>query len=242
MQDQDGYTALEQWRKRGAAGSPPSSPGAAVGSGFPEPRGVPTTAPPRRPRCLLGALTAALALSLVLCVSWWVAERAQPEASSGWGNTSLRPPCASLDGTFRELRRILCPPREAEGCRLCPVGWMLGRTKCYWVSERMNSWHRSREDCGDRGAAMAMPWDKDELDSLNETLRKPTRHFWIGLSVPAPGMGWTWVNGSRPDWSRFPQDLGEGRGACGALKGDRIDPRACDTGLQWVCQTESARI
>ncbi|XP_027595730.2 killer cell lectin-like receptor subfamily B member 1C isoform X2 [Pipra filicauda] len=198
MEDQDGYTALEQWRKRGAAGSPPSSPGAAVGSGFPEPRGVPTTAPPHRPRCLLGALTAALALSLVLC--------------------------------------------EAEGCRLCPVGWMLGRTKCYWVSERMNSWHGSREDCGDRGAAMAMPWDKDELDSLNETLRKPTRHFWIGLSVPAPGMGWTWVNGSRPDWSRFPQDLGEGPGACGALKGDRIDPRACDTGLQWICQTESARI
>ncbi|XP_064495323.1 killer cell lectin-like receptor subfamily B member 1C [Pseudopipra pipra] len=119
MEDQDGYMALEQWRKRGAAGSPPSSPGA-----------------------------------------------------------------------------------EAEGCRLCPVGWMLGRTKCYWVSERMNSWHGSREDCGDRGAAMAMPWDKDELDSLNETLRKPTRHFWIGLSVPAPGVGWTWVNGSRPDWSR----------------------------------------
>ncbi|XP_032533015.1 C-type lectin domain family 9 member A-like isoform X3 [Chiroxiphia lanceolata] len=160
MEDQDGYTALEQWRKRGAAGSPPSSPGAAVGSDFPEPRGVPTTAPPCCPRCLLGALTAALALSLVL-----------------W---------------------------EAEGCRLCPVGWMLGRTKCYWVSERMNSWHGSREDCGDRGAAMAMPWDKDELDSLNETLRKPTRHFWIGLSVPAPGMGWTWVNGSRPDWSRLP--------------------------------------
>ncbi|XP_039245295.1 killer cell lectin-like receptor subfamily B member 1A isoform X3 [Pipra filicauda] len=174
----------------------------AVGSGFPEPRWVPPTAPPRRPRCLLGALTAALALSLVLCVSWWVAERAQPEATSGWGNTSLGPPCASLDGTFRELRRILCPPREAEGCRLCPVGWMLGRTKCYWVSERMNSWPGSREDCGDRGAAMAMPWDKDELDSLNETLRKPTRHFWIGLSVPAPGMGWTWVNGSRPGWSR----------------------------------------
>ncbi|XP_027595724.1 killer cell lectin-like receptor subfamily B member 1B allele B [Pipra filicauda] len=101
---------------------------------------------------------------------------------------------------------------------------MLGRTKCYWVSERMNSWHGSREDCGDRGAAMAMPWDKDELDSLNETLRKPTRHFWIGLSVPAPGMGWTWVNGSRPDWSRFPQDLGEGPGACGALKGRQDRP------------------
>ncbi|XP_064495318.1 killer cell lectin-like receptor subfamily B member 1A [Pseudopipra pipra] len=202
MEDQDGYMALEQWRKRGAAGSPPSSPGAAVGSGFPEPRGVPPTAPPRRPRCLLGALTAALALSLVLCVSWWVAERAQPEATWRWGNTSLGPPCASLDGTFRELRRILCPLREAEGCRLCPVGWILGRTKCYWVSERMNSWHGSREDCGARGAAMAMPRDKDELDSLNETLRKPTRHFWIGLSVPAPGVGWTWVNGSRPDWSR----------------------------------------
>ncbi|XP_027488639.1 killer cell lectin-like receptor subfamily B member 1B allele A isoform X1 [Corapipo altera] len=93
----------------------------------------------------------------------------------------------------------------------------------------------------DGPAAPPLPLSPGQ-DSLNETLRKPTRHFWIGLSVPAPGTGWTWVNGSRPDWSRFPQDPGEGRGACGALKGDRIDPRACDTGLQWICQTESARI
>ncbi|NXS08240.1 KLRBC protein, partial [Neodrepanis coruscans] len=99
-----------------------------------------------------------------------------------------------------------------------------------------------REDCGHRGAALVTLRDQEELDSINESLRKPGRYFWIGLSVPLPGMGWTWLNGSSLERGRLLQHLGEGQGACAALKGNRIDPHECDAGLQWICQTESARI
>ncbi|NXB82960.1 KRBBA protein, partial [Donacobius atricapilla] len=99
-----------------------------------------------------------------------------------------------------------------------------------------------REDCGNRGSALLVPWDQDELEILNESLQKPTRHFWIGLSLPVAGTGWTWENGSDLDRGRFQLDLEERPGACGTLKGNGIDPQDCDTTLQWICQRESAEI
>ncbi|NXW79040.1 KRBBA protein, partial [Hirundo rustica] len=99
-----------------------------------------------------------------------------------------------------------------------------------------------REDCGNRESALLMPWDQDELEFLNGRLQKPTRHFWIGLSVPVAGTGWMWENGSDLDQDRFQLDLGKRRGACGTLKGNRIAPQICDTRLQWICQKESAEI
>ncbi|NXP57079.1 KRBBB protein, partial [Chloropsis cyanopogon] len=99
-----------------------------------------------------------------------------------------------------------------------------------------------RQDCRSRGSTLLVPWDQDELESLNDTLQKATRHFWIGLSVPVAGMGWAWENGSELDLDRFQLDLGNRPGACGTLKGNGISPQPCDTRLQWICQKESAEI
>ncbi|NWZ84901.1 KRBBA protein, partial [Poecile atricapillus] len=99
-----------------------------------------------------------------------------------------------------------------------------------------------REDCGNRGSALLVPWDQDELEFLNESLQKHTRNFWIGLSVPVAGTGWTWENGSYLDQDRFQLDLEKRPGACGTLKGNGIYPQNCHTRLQWICQKESAEI
>ncbi|NXS82728.1 KRBBA protein, partial [Erpornis zantholeuca] len=85
---------------------------------------------------------------------------------------------------------------------------------------------------------------------LNESLQKPTRHFWISLSVRVAGTAWMWENGSTltrtcehqgESWG-FQLDLGKQPGACGTLKGNGIGPQNCDTQLQWICQRESAKI
>ncbi|XP_041283171.1 killer cell lectin-like receptor subfamily B member 1B allele B [Onychostruthus taczanowskii] len=266
MEDEDGYVILERGDKRGSAGRSPPREGA--GSS-------------RCPRRLLVALTAALALSLVLCLSWCVAQQWQSQGTAGYESASPGAARSSWDGILREMRRVLCPPRESEGCRLCAVGWRLLGAKCYWISDGMNPWNRSREDCRDRGSALLVPWDQDELvkgvmelgmwdmaapgglvlpkgleapmegaitspfpgqEFLNESLRNPTRHFWIGLSVPAAGTGWTWENGSELDQDRFQLDLEKRPGACGTLKGNGIRPQSCDTRLQWICQKESVLI
>ncbi|NXQ30088.1 KRBBA protein, partial [Alaudala cheleensis] len=99
-----------------------------------------------------------------------------------------------------------------------------------------------RQDCGSRGSALLVPWDQDELEFLNESLKKPTRHFWIGLSVPVAGTGWTWESDSELDLNRSQLDLGKRPGTCGTLKGNGIKLQSCDTRLQWICQKESAEI
>ncbi|KAM6107057.1 killer cell lectin-like receptor subfamily F member 1 [Phoenicopterus ruber ruber] len=107
--------------------------------------------------------------------------------------------------SFRsELRKDLCTskPQEGEECKLCPAGWTLRRTKCYWVADKFKHWNKSREDCVNRRAKLLMAVDQDELDFVKELVQKPTSYFWIGLSFPSTGKGWTWLNGSRLNESR----------------------------------------
>ncbi|XP_037997364.1 killer cell lectin-like receptor subfamily G member 1 [Motacilla alba alba] len=241
MEDENGYLILERGDKRGSAGRCPPRQGAAAGSGFQGSQRVPAASPCCSRRLLL-ALTAALALSLVLCLSWCVAQQWPSEGTAGYGSAALGMARSGWDGILREMRRVLCPPRESQGCRLCAVGWRLIGAKCYWISDGMNPWNRSREDCRDRGSALLLPWDQDELEFLNESLQNPTRHFWIGLSVPVAGTGWTWENGSELDQDLLQLDLEKGSGSCGTLKGNGIVPQRCDTRLQWICQKESVEI
>ncbi|XP_074020838.1 killer cell lectin-like receptor subfamily B member 1C [Numenius arquata] len=197
MEDEDGYMALE---KRWAAGKPAPLRGA--GSVLRDPQGVcaPRRASvlagaPHHSCCLLGTLTATLALSLMVC--------------------------------------------EEKGCTLCPTNWTLRGTKCYWASRGMSPWNSSREDCGKRGGKLLMLEDQEELDFVNEILQKPTRYFWIGLLA---GKGWTWLNGSRLDPSRFqlsPRDEG---GSCGVIREGRISPESCGSAVQWVCQKEATQL
>ncbi|NWV80057.1 KLRB1 protein, partial [Dasyornis broadbenti] len=77
---------------------------------------------------------------------------------------------------------------------------------------------------------------------LNESLHKPACYFWIGLSVPVAGTGWTWVNSSHLDQDQFPLDLKERPGACGAIRCSSIIPGHCDLELRWICQREATKL
>ncbi|XP_010182252.1 PREDICTED: killer cell lectin-like receptor subfamily B member 1B allele B [Mesitornis unicolor] len=168
-------------------------------------------------------------------VSWLVLERERPQGTVGCKITSLGGGCTSL-----ELRKNLCPLQVDKGCKLCPMGWTLRGTKCYWISEGIELWNKSERDCGNRGAELLMPGDQDELDFLNEILHKPTRYFWIGLSVPSAGQGGTWLNGSRLDQSRF--QLSPRAEGCGVLRANSIDAGNCSLGFQWICQKNATKL
>ncbi|XP_074786654.1 killer cell lectin-like receptor subfamily B member 1B allele B isoform X2 [Athene noctua] len=135
-----------------------------------------------------------------------------------------------------ELRERLCPPglREGGGCRFCPPRWTPYGTKCLWVSDGQKNWNQSREDCATRGAEL--------LDFLNQTLQKPTTYFWIGLSAPPAGQGWTWLNGSRLAPDRFLPSPEDQSARCGALRGGRIGSGTCGSVLRWICQKEAPQL
>ncbi|NWI84521.1 KRBBA protein, partial [Pitta sordida] len=97
-----------------------------------------------------------------------------------------------------------------------------------------------QEDCRNQGGALVMPQDQDELDSLMETLRRPTSYFWIGLWMDRKG--WTWLNSSSLDQSRFQQNPKEGHGDCGTIKGNRIYSENCNSEQQRICQREAIEL
>ncbi|XP_035170052.1 killer cell lectin-like receptor subfamily B member 1B allele C isoform X2 [Oxyura jamaicensis] len=155
-----------------------------------------------------------------------------------WIRIPMRSPRCLLGAlvTILLLSFVIC---DFGGCKLCPVGWSLHRSKCFWVASKSSSWRESRENCSRQRAQLLVPEDQGELDFLNRVIQKPTRYFWIGLSVPSVGMGWTWLDGSRLNRSRFNLSTLNASGACGALREDRIISETCGSALAWICQKEA---
>ncbi|KYO29947.1 killer cell lectin-like receptor subfamily B member 1B allele A [Alligator mississippiensis] len=167
-----------------------------------------------------------------------------PEAGSG--NTSSTTGSACQEQIRSDLIQSLCPPpqhssAEGPGCRLCPVDWKLHGDKCYWVSSKPKSWSESREDCAARSSQLLLIQDREELDFM-KNLTKANKHFWIGLFVPSPEKGWTWLNGSQLNPAVLPvPSLPEGK-VCGAVSGNQIQSESCSTGFLWICQKDAVLI
>ncbi|PKU32115.1 killer cell lectin-like receptor subfamily b member 1b allele c [Limosa lapponica baueri] len=128
---------------------------------------------------------------------------------------------------------------EDKGCTRCPMNWTLHGTKCYWVSHELSRWNSSREDCVIKGGKLLMPRDQEELDFIHRTLQKPNRYFWIGLFFEK---GWTWVNGSRLDPSRFQLNPRVEGGSCGVIREGTISTMSCSSTCQWICQKEATQL
>ncbi|XP_074666608.1 killer cell lectin-like receptor subfamily B member 1B allele B [Strix aluco] len=233
MEDEDGYMVLQQRGKRGVGGR--------LGAPRVAASGCPQWHRPALWAGWTGNLLLGVAVVAVGCLALHqqlenLGSRKNESGNVGDGNTPEK--------ICWELRKSLCLPElpEGGGCRLCPPNWTLRGTKCFWVSDKQKAWNQSREDCATRGAELLVPGGHEELDFLNQTLRKPSTYFWIGLSVPPAGQGWTWLNGSRlaPGWFR-PSPKAE-FGTCGALRGGRIVSERCSSELQWICQKPAPQL
>uniref|UniRef100_K7F974 C-type lectin domain-containing protein n=1 Tax=Pelodiscus sinensis TaxID=13735 RepID=K7F974_PELSI len=123
------------------------------------------------------------------------------------------------------------------GCKLCPMDWRLRGDKCYWVGMGSKTWNESRSNCTARGSQLLVIQDREELAALQD-LTQGRALFWVGLSVPSPEKGWTWLDGSRLDQTRLPAPGPAEGSSCGVVKGNQIHSQSCSSEFPWICQRD----
>ncbi|XP_034613501.1 killer cell lectin-like receptor subfamily B member 1B allele B isoform X1 [Trachemys scripta elegans] len=75
---------------------------------------------------------------------------------------------ASLEDLFSRLKQSLCDPAEinsagGSGCKLCPRDWLLHGDKCYWLSNKADTWSKSHDDCSRKGSQMLVIQDQEQM-------------------------------------------------------------------------------
>uniref|UniRef100_A0A8C9WDW1 C-type lectin domain-containing protein n=1 Tax=Scleropages formosus TaxID=113540 RepID=A0A8C9WDW1_SCLFO len=141
-------------------------------------------------------------------------------------------------------------------CEMCPVGWRLFSSRCYFFSAsegtRRKSWPDARADCVDRGADLVEVESKEKqirLELLKALdLRDPhvwhLTGFWMGLrDIHTEGV-WKWLNGTEltvgywmdgePNDQYSTEDCAATYLKPNPLKSWNDAP--CSTKLYWICE------
>ncbi|XP_071377030.1 CD209 antigen-like protein C [Centroberyx affinis] len=120
----------------------------------------------------------------------------------------------------------------------CRQGWIKFNNTCYYISTESKNWDKSRRDCQDRRADLAIINSKEEhnfLSRFQDTI-------WIGLSDKHAEGKWQWVDGTFLEGGGFWQD-GEPNNADGAEDcvevsrgGGGWNDVPCSNRLSWACE------
>ncbi|XP_029316805.1 C-type lectin domain family 4 member G-like [Cottoperca gobio] len=152
-------------------------------------------------------------------------------------------------------------PMINDGCRLCPPGWILMNSMCYYFSFSDNigkSWKNARDYCQLYGGDLAVIDSKDKENATVNHLMTNKRisqitvgglGFWIGLRDFHKEGSWKWVDGTilfegywndgEPNNNRGDQE------DCGAVLARENFFQAwndvkCGTPQKWICEKAPA--
>ncbi|XP_039605841.1 C-type lectin domain family 4 member E-like [Polypterus senegalus] len=81
-------------------------------------------------------------------------------------------------------------------CPLCPYGWLIYQTSCYYISTDQMNWKDSQDDCVAKGGHLVIITNEKVQRFLNEHVN--TSHAWIGLSDLKEEGKWIWVDSTTP--------------------------------------------
>uniref|UniRef100_A0A8B9SX19 C-type lectin domain-containing protein n=1 Tax=Anas platyrhynchos TaxID=8839 RepID=A0A8B9SX19_ANAPL len=158
-------------------------------------------------------------------------------------------------------------PSDGRGCRLCPRDWLQHGNWCYWVSHESRDWQRSRDDCAQKGSALFIIRNREQMVNQGPVLG------WGQLETPRAKGTWTWLDGSVLDtktWSE-PSPGGKGEaggflsppapgqgpspsscrfrilgsatsGSCALIKDSQIRSEGCNAESRWVCEKDAVTL
>ncbi|XP_071769192.1 uncharacterized protein LOC139922567 [Centroberyx gerrardi] len=120
----------------------------------------------------------------------------------------------------------------------CRQGWIKFNSSCYYIASESKNWDKSRQDCRDRGADLAIINSKEEQNFLTRFHDRT----WIGLSDKHAEGKWMWVDGTFLVGAGFWQD-GEPNDHSGvedcvevSRGGDGWNDLRCSERLSWACE------
>uniref|UniRef100_A0A8D0GZ06 C-type lectin domain-containing protein n=1 Tax=Sphenodon punctatus TaxID=8508 RepID=A0A8D0GZ06_SPHPU len=202
MEDEDGYMVLNFRPKRG-------------GLGDPSPEGKKALSQILRWHKIslwIGWVNIILVVTVIMLGVWvsqLISERGENGIDSQQDccsrtNTSTGEGGSRLDAFRSQLREILCLQNQSGGaegsrCKLCPANWLQNRSKCYWVTRELKTWHASRDDCSTKKSQLVMIQDREGMEYI-KGITPGSSSVWIGLSASSSsGKEWIWLNGSQFD-------------------------------------------
>ncbi|XP_073537412.1 C-type lectin domain family 2 member A-like isoform X2 [Phyllobates terribilis] len=83
----------------------------------------------------------------------------------------------------------------------CVDDWIWYRGKCYYFSNKSDTWNNSEKFCNSHKSSLAIIENKEEKDFLFRY--KGTDNHWIGIRRTDDNTAWTWTNGSLYNESLF---------------------------------------
>ncbi|XP_028995989.1 CD209 antigen-like protein E [Betta splendens] len=146
-------------------------------------------------------------------------------------------------------------PMLRDGCKHCPVGWILLNSVCYYFSfldmDGLKTWQKAREFCQMYGGDLAIIDSKDKENATvrhlinNQHVSKTSlaSGFWIGLRDLEEEGTWKWLDGKdlvEGYWNDGePNDLGGED--CGMIYANENFFKAwndarCSSSMKWICE------
>ncbi|KAM9578320.1 killer cell lectin-like receptor subfamily F member 1 isoform 1-T1 [Guaruba guarouba] len=133
------------------------------------------------------------------------------------------------------LMEELCEDGQGKICELCPPGWQLHRSRCYYFSEEAVSWDDSQKNCLARKSQLLVIEDEIEMEFIDNK-EKDTKYIWIGL-IPEMKKQWSSVEDPGVKENRKAINRIETDKNCAVYRRKNIiQVDNCQTLKKWICK------
>ncbi|XP_039713214.1 CD209 antigen-like protein C isoform X1 [Pteropus medius] len=213
--------------------------------------------PPRRLRSLIGCLTQAPLLLMLLLISlslfmlllttlvqvFRIQQSLQRETDHQESHRLAVVFQEQMQSDLQEIHQQLTwmNATMAGLCRLCPWDWNFFQGSCYIFSQTQSTWKASVSACKDMSAQLVIINNAEEQKFLKSWDAKNKR-IWIGLSDQHNEGSWKWVDNSPLHLSFWKEGEPNNQGDedCVELYGDGWNDSVCNAENFWICEKPSS--
>ncbi|XP_039770523.1 killer cell lectin-like receptor subfamily F member 1 isoform X2 [Ornithorhynchus anatinus] len=137
---------------------------------------------------------------------------------------------------FALLGTVLYLSLKCAVCELCPPGWQLSNSRCYYFSGECRSWDTSERDCTDKKSHLLVLEDEAEADWISK-MRPKDEYFWIGYKYNITQEQWMWLDNTGFSGYSVKVDKNAKEKKCAAFKvTDVLSPDFCQSTHSWICK------